>query len=100
MTARGSAAAGSAAFPTTGSAATAVAFGVSVAGSGATDAGGGDAGGGAGSAINEVLATGESTVAEPGEDTGTSATTAVRSMSPRFCFSSGDRKREPSQRKM
>ena len=67
----------------------------------ASDAGGGDAGADAGSAATAgVAASAGTTAAEPGEDTGTSATTAVRSMRPRLALSSVDRNREPSQRKM
>src|SRR4051794_38898086 len=87
-----------------GSAATAVALGVSDSvplASGCAGAGGGDAGAGAVSAMDaEVAAMDDASVAEPGEETGTSATTAVRSMRPRLTLSSGDRNREPSQRKM
>ena len=66
----------------------------------ATDAGGGDAGADAGLATTEVAASDDTIEAEPGEGTGTSATTAVRSMRPRFALSSVERKREPSHRKM
>src|SRR5262245_9148955 len=89
-----------------GSALTAVALGVSDAASACAGAGGGDAGAGAVSARDAEdardadVARDEAPVAEPGEETGTSATTAVRSMRPRLTLSSGDRNREPSHRKM
>src|SRR5689334_18220564 len=71
-----------------------------------TDAGGGDAGVGSGSASDAEdardagVARDEAPVAEPGEETGTSALTAARSMTPRLTVSAGDRNRDPSHRKM
>src|SRR5262245_13561560 len=89
-----------------GSADTTVALaGVSVGVSaGAAAAAGGDDGVGAVSARDAwdaALSESAGAIgAEPGEDAGTSATIAERSMSPRFAFSSAVRNREPSQRKM